>query len=101
MGLLPLPCAAAYTIGHTSAVGNDLTSAIVALAVFLTPYAVVSTALADNVSLNKRDMFVKRTNWMWRAAYLPYRDWPPLSDEIGRWTRIDIPGSDLRVFRRV
>jgi hypothetical protein len=99
LGLVAVPFGAGLVIGRTSPTGNDVTSAILAFCVALLPYTVVGLTLAEKVSLSKRDIFVSRQRWFWRAAYLPYRDWPPLPHEVARLERIDLDDGRLRVFR--
>lgn len=38
---------------------------------------------------------------VWRVAYLPYRDWPPRTDESERLVRIDVKNRDIKIYRRM
>ncbi|MEO3861471.1 hypothetical protein [Acrocarpospora sp. B8E8] len=99
LAIVGLPFAAGIFIGRTTPTGNDVTSGLLALLVVLAPYAIVGSIVAERVSLSRRDIFLSRTTWIRRAAFLPYRDWPPLPSEVDRLERIEVEGDKRRIFR--
>ncbi|GAA1017754.1 hypothetical protein Aple_025020 [Acrocarpospora pleiomorpha] len=99
LAIIGVPFVVGLAVGRTSATGDDLTSLVLAILIVATPYAVVGIAFGERVSLSWREVLFSRVNWIWRLAYLPYRDWPPLPAEVGRLERIDVKGDPLPVFR--
>ncbi|WP_214105689.1 hypothetical protein [Acrocarpospora catenulata] len=98
LATLGVPFVVGVRFARADPTGNEVASAVLGLLMALVPHLIVGLLVAERVSLSRRDIF-RGHSWARRAAFLPYRDWPPLPSEVDRLERIVVEGDKRRVFR--